>query len=104
MLDEKDNIILYCPEHAPKPHPYTGPMQDLVGKHVKIAFVGKRNTEVREHMWVNVSQVNNDTGYGHLANWPKFVDGIKFADKVKFDRSEIEDIHGLDYYDVKGGS
>jgi uncharacterized protein YegJ (DUF2314 family) len=91
-----DNINYYCQEHAPKPIPYEGAMQDLVGKWVKVRFSDPATLADRiaaEHMWVKVESVADDTASGYLDSEPRHVTNIRLHDKVTVNRKDIEDIY-----------
>lgn len=91
--EKPDNIVYYCPEHAPAPIRYGGPLEELVGKWVKKGFIDPEVTGIREHMWVKVESVAGKTLIGYLDSVPAHVANIKLHDPVTLEREEIEDVH-----------
>jgi len=60
------------------------------GDVVKLRF--EESNKLTEHMWVQVIEVHKNNEFiGTLQNDPKNLSKIKFMDKVKFKRSDIED-------------
>lgn len=90
--EHEDKIEYYCPDHAPRPIKYEGPLENLVGCWVKKSFTDPEVTGIREHMWVKVESVSGKTLVGYLDNEPAHVKNIKRNDPVTLDREEIEDI------------
>ena len=89
--ENKNNILYYCKDHAPKPIKYEVPLEDLVGSWVKKAFTDPSQTDVaNEHMWVKIESVAGKTLIGYLDNVPAHVTNIKLHDPVTLDREEIE--------------
>ncbi|MDD4993763.1 MAG: DUF2314 domain-containing protein [Paludibacter sp.] len=55
---------------------------------LKIDFV---ENDQHEHMWVNITKMENDTFVGILGNEPQIIKNYKFGDKVIIKKEQVED-------------
>lgn len=96
MSEDENNIQFICKKCAPKPLGLKQATDDLIGKHVKVAFNGNApdGSLKSEHMWFFVVSRFGNQINGELRSEPvlKFPEQFKLGAMVVFHVSEIEDI------------
>lgn len=94
MAEPFDNIRGVHAHCAPRPIQVDHPLASLVGRYVKKSFpcLPVSGGPVREHMWVQVTDVHGDFLVGILSNDPVGACGFRNGDRVFVARGEIEDV------------